>query len=357
MNIMPEVTVLMPVYNGAKYLRPAIESILNQTYKDFEFLIINDGSTDESERIILSYSDDRIRYVKNESNLRLIKTLNKGISLAKGKYIARMDCDDISFPNRFEEQIQVLKNNSTLDGVCGRSYDLYNDLSIRKNLRFLPLHKDAFRFTSLFEVSFIHPCLMIKTEVLRKEPFMDNEAALNVEDFELGSRLVQKGYNIENLNSFQIYYRKNLEGVCFTHREEQKIKSFIIAKNNLAANFNFKLTESFYNLLTEKKGFDSLRKLRIASSNLKLLVNSFLEKNKKIDSRSKSDIKSWMRIRKFSFYVSALKEIPFPAKIVVLYYFMSNIGYCVDKRFVEAIKIWFLDWSPMSKKKYLNNDK
>ena len=353
---MPKITVLMPVYNGEKYLRSAIESILNQTYKDFEFLIINDGSTDESERIILSYSDDRIRYVKNERNLRLIKTVNKGITLAKGLYIARMDCDDISLPNRFEEQMQALEKDPTLDGVSGRSYDLYYDLSIKRNLRFLPLHFDAFRFTSLFEVSYIHPCLMIKTEVLRNEPFKDDDAALNVEDFELGCRLVQKGYKIENLDSFQIYYRKNLEGVCFTHRDEQKEKSYIIAKNNLAAVLNFELTANFYSLLTEKKGFDSFGKLRFAIHNLNVLVHSFLAKYN-ISNNSKSDIKSWMRIRKFSFYVSALKEIPVPFKFVVLFYLVSKLGYCLDKRFVEAIKIWLADWSPFSKIKYLKDEK
>ena len=108
---MPEITVLMPVYNGEKYLRPAIESILNQTFSDFEFLIINDGSTDNSESIILSYKDERIRYVKNENNLKLIKTLNKGIDLARGKYIARMDADDISLPTRLEREIEYMESH------------------------------------------------------------------------------------------------------------------------------------------------------------------------------------------------------------------------------------------------------
>ena len=97
---MPVVTVLMPVYNGAAYLREAMDSILHQTYHDFEFLIINDGSTDESENIIHSYQDSRIRYLKNETNIRLIATLNKGLKEASGKYIVRMDADDISVSSR-----------------------------------------------------------------------------------------------------------------------------------------------------------------------------------------------------------------------------------------------------------------
>ena len=109
----PLVSVLMAVYNGEKYLLEAIESILNQTYTNFEFLIINDGSTDSTEEIILSYSDQRIRYIKNEQNLKLIASLNKGLDLAKGKYIARMDADDISLPDRLEKQVNFLERNST----------------------------------------------------------------------------------------------------------------------------------------------------------------------------------------------------------------------------------------------------
>jgi len=101
-NHQPLISVIMPVFNGEKYLSLAIESILEQTFTDFEFIIINDGSTDDSEKIILSYQDRRIRYIKNKENLNIGRTLNKGIDLAKGKYIARMDCDDISLPNRFE---------------------------------------------------------------------------------------------------------------------------------------------------------------------------------------------------------------------------------------------------------------
>ena len=98
-NNNPKVTVFMPVYNGEKYLREAIDSILNQTFTDFEFLIINDGSTDSSVEIINSYDDSRIRLIHNEKNLKLVATLNKGLDLARGKYIARMDCDDISLPD------------------------------------------------------------------------------------------------------------------------------------------------------------------------------------------------------------------------------------------------------------------
>ena len=104
-------TVLMPVFNGEKHLNEAINSILSQSFQDFEFLIIDDGSTDHSKKIIRSYQDKRIRFIENDRNLQLSRTLNRGIQLAKGEYILRMDADDISFPNRLEKQIQFMDQN------------------------------------------------------------------------------------------------------------------------------------------------------------------------------------------------------------------------------------------------------
>lgn len=104
----PGISVIMSVCNGEKYLGEAIESILNQTYTNYEFIIVNDGSTDETFKIIKSYNDNRIRIVNNETNVGLTMSLNKAIGLARGDYIARQDADDISLPERFEEQIKYL---------------------------------------------------------------------------------------------------------------------------------------------------------------------------------------------------------------------------------------------------------
>ena len=114
----PKITVLMPVYNGEKYLKESIESILKQTFRDFEFLIINDTSTDESEKIIRSFKDSRIKLIKNEKNIGLTKSLNKGLDLAKGEYMARMDADDISLPKRLEIQVAFMDKNPKI-GVIG----------------------------------------------------------------------------------------------------------------------------------------------------------------------------------------------------------------------------------------------
>jgi glycosyltransferase involved in cell wall biosynthesis len=107
----PEVTVLMAVYNGERFLRQAVESILNQTFSDFEFLIINDGSTDRTPDILLSYHDPRIRIARNNHNIGLTKSLNLGLALARGEYIARQDADDISYSERLERQISFMRKN------------------------------------------------------------------------------------------------------------------------------------------------------------------------------------------------------------------------------------------------------
>src|SRR6478735_8796496 len=106
---MPQVSVVMPVYNGMPYLKEAVESLLTQRFTDFELVIVNDGSKDGSENFIKNVTDKRVRLVMNEQNLGLIASLNKGITHATGKYIARMDQDDIALPNRLEEQVKFME--------------------------------------------------------------------------------------------------------------------------------------------------------------------------------------------------------------------------------------------------------
>ncbi|MDD4353774.1 MAG: glycosyltransferase family A protein, partial [Candidatus Nanoarchaeia archaeon] len=110
------ISVIMSAYNTERYIAEAIESILNQTFKDFEFIIIDDGSTDDSLKIIKRYvkKDRRIKLIHNKKNIGLTKSLNKGLKIAKGQYIARMDADDISLPQRFQIQYDFLEKNKDI---------------------------------------------------------------------------------------------------------------------------------------------------------------------------------------------------------------------------------------------------
>ena len=152
-----KMSVIMPVYNGEKYLKEAIDSILNQTFSDFEFIIVNDCSSDNTEDIIKSYKDNRIVYLKNEENSGVATTLNRGLDIAKGEYIARMDADDISLPKRFEKQVDFMDKNKNCI-ICGSNTELFGAISGRT---YVPLTDSAIRATVIFSSPFTHPTVMI----------------------------------------------------------------------------------------------------------------------------------------------------------------------------------------------------
>ncbi|WP_323586982.1 glycosyltransferase family 2 protein [Aliarcobacter butzleri] len=191
------ISVILPVYNGEKYLKEAIESILNQTYTNFEFIIIDDGSKDSSLEIIKEYEkeDERIVAVSRE-NKGLIATLNEGIEKAKGKYIARMDQDDISLPNRFEEQLKIMENDKEIV-VCGSWINVFGENRKEKISKYFQYDKEI-KANLIMSCCFAHPSVM-----MRRDAFLDNniwydENFKNAEDYHLWTQLARVGkfYNI-----------------------------------------------------------------------------------------------------------------------------------------------------------------
>ncbi len=199
----PKVTVLMPVYNGEKYLKDAIESILTQDFTDFEFLIINDGSSDSSEKIIATYSDIRIRLLKNEKNIGLVNTLNKGLEAALGEYIVRMDCDDVSLKNRLTVQVNYMDKNTDI-GACGSYYNMMIDG--RKAVVDLPLNKHEMKSYMMFNCPISHPTAIIRSSVIRKEKLSYNQDYIHAEDYQFWSRLSECS-NLANLPDVLLNYR------------------------------------------------------------------------------------------------------------------------------------------------------
>lgn len=188
----PLVSVIMPVYNAQKYLKRAIESILNQTYQHFEFIIVDDASTDSSSKMLKSFKrkDKRISLIRNKENLGVTKSLNEGIAAASGKYIIRMDADDWSYPDRFKLQVELMKNNP--DVVVSGSYVEVCDSKlkpryIRKyHLSDTEIRKHIFRYSP-----FAHPATIWKTSVLKKERY--NETLTTCQDYELYFRVGKIG--------------------------------------------------------------------------------------------------------------------------------------------------------------------
>lgn len=216
MNESPVISVIMPVYNAATYLREAIESVLNQTYRDFEFIIINDGSTDNSEEIIKSYTDPRIVYLKNEKNSKLIYTLNRGIDEAKGVYIARMDADDICRPERFHLQKAMLDNEPSLSVVASVIKQINEKGGVAKEW---PLDKktvtwQAIRKKMPVEDCIAHPSVMIRSQVLKE--FRYKKYQKNIEDYDLWLRLLNRGHRIGKVPLELLDYRVHSASVTGT---------------------------------------------------------------------------------------------------------------------------------------------
>lgn len=240
------VTVLMPVYNGEKYIKEAIDSILCQTFKNFEFLIINDGSTDSSVEIIKSYRDSRIRLLINEHNLGLIGTLNIGLKEARGKYIARMDQDDISMPERLERQIAYLDTQYEV-GLLGTTFAIKSGEAIVSVAAVL-LYDQDLRHQLLYKNSFCHGTVMFRRSLGTKlGELWYSSTAENAEDYELWSRIATIT-KIANLPELLYIWRANPSGISARRQILQRNKRLEIARRN-QANPKLLLNETYISLL------------------------------------------------------------------------------------------------------------
>ena len=215
---MPKISVIMPAYNAEKYINEAVDSILGQSFGDFEFIIINDFSKDATEEIILSYQDNRIVYVKNERNMGVAATLNRGLDLAKGEYIARMDADDISKANRLEVQLAYMEKHPEC-GICGSNLLLFGQGKTDELFCFAKSDREI-RADMLFNSSFAHPSVMLRRSVLEENSLRYDCSFERVEDYELWSRMltVCKGHNIQEP---LLRYRFHASQVTQAHRPEQ----------------------------------------------------------------------------------------------------------------------------------------
>ncbi|QNM86253.1 glycosyltransferase family 2 protein [Polaribacter pectinis] len=235
---IPLVSVLMPVYNSEDYVGEAIESVLKQTYDNFEFLIVNDFSTDKSLDIILSYKDSRIKVLNMKQNSGISETLNFGLLKAKGKYIVRMDSDDISLPNRIKKQVEFLEKNKE-HVICGSNYSIINS----SNKVVLPEKHSIIKTGFLHSCCVAHPTVVIRKSILEKNKLFyskDNEPA---EDYHLWSLLIHKGkfYNIqENLLAYRVHQNQ----ISQSKKTAQDKKSFSVKINYI---------KTFYKELTKEE--------------------------------------------------------------------------------------------------------
>jgi len=202
----PLISVLLPVYNGAPYLAEAIESILCQSYGNFELIIVNDGSNDGSAAIMSKYNDVRIR-AYHQGNKGLAATLNRAITLSNGDYLARQDQDDVSFPNRFKKQISFLEANRQY-GMVGTWASIWVGDKETNRAHRHPSENFDLQFDLLFNNPFVHSSVMIRKTVFKEVALYSTDKNRQPpEDYELWSRIARK-FKVANIPEFLLIYRE-----------------------------------------------------------------------------------------------------------------------------------------------------
>ena len=225
------ISVILPVYNGAKYLSDSITSILSQTFKDFELIIVDDGSTDDTISIIKQFNDNRMRLFENENNRGIVFTLNRGIDEAVGKYIVRMDADDIACPDRLKIQHEFMEKNPEI-AVCGTFVKRFGSI-LRGGVLKLPITDDEIKARMLFENSFAHPTVFIRKEVLDRHQLRYNEENSGAEDYGLWVEMMKKSLHFANIPKQLLRYRVSgwsISGNIFFNKEKLQKRYEIIEK-------------------------------------------------------------------------------------------------------------------------------
>lgn len=217
----PPITVLMPAFNSGPYLEAAIKSILTQTYINFELLIINDGSTDDTPKILNRYRklDARIKLVNHPHRLGLVKTLNQGLKLASGTYIARMDADDISLPTRLSQQLKYLHINPKI-AIVGSNVRVINATGKQIGTWYYPAFSKCLKWYMLFKCPFAHPSVMyVKKAILKLGGYPSN--CPHCEDHALWLK-VMCHYQGANVQKSLLLYRSHPRSITARHRITSK---------------------------------------------------------------------------------------------------------------------------------------
>lgn len=219
---MPEVSVLMPVYNGAPHLALAVESILGQTFTDFEFIIIDDCSTDDTPAILDRYPDPRIVRLRNTTNQGITATLNRGLDVAQGALVARMDADDRSYPDRLALQVAHLRAHPQI-GLLGMRYVIVDEAG--RSVYGEPSPPEAVTptyaaWSLLWMTTVQHPTAMLRREILTRHDLRYNPAYETAEDYELWAQLARHG-GVEMLWETGLDYRVSAQSISQTRRARQ----------------------------------------------------------------------------------------------------------------------------------------
>lgn len=243
----PLVSVVLPVYNALPYLKESVESILSQTYQNFELLLIDDCSTDGSNELLRKYvhADSRIKLIVNNENLKIVKSLNKGIHASQGKYIMRMDADDISLPTRMQLQVDYMENNPEV-GVCGGSMELVDSSLVHVGIRRYYVDDKVIR-KHIFKFSpFSHPAIMFRKSVLEQTDLYDPKC-LHGEDYDLYFRIGRIA-KFGNLQEIILKYRVHKNSLTNKHLRELELET-IKTRRKYFDEYGATISDKVYSLL------------------------------------------------------------------------------------------------------------
>ena len=224
--MLPQVSILMPVYNTAPYLREAMDSMLSQTFTDFELIVLNDCSPDNAEEILDTYDDPRIVRYRGERNVGLANMLNVGIEMARGKYIARMDSDDISLPNRLKVQVDFLEKHPDIDlvSVAMQLFGAKEEVWVREQ------NPEKVKINALFYSPVLHASSMWRKESFERHGLRFRQDMVPAEDYDLWTRALVRGLKLVNLPD--VLYRYRLHPNQATQQKEKTFEKVRIVRRN-----------------------------------------------------------------------------------------------------------------------------
>lgn len=312
----PLVSVVMPVYNGQDFLREAIDSILNQSYSNFEFIILNDGSKDESDDIIKSYSDSRINYHLHQ-NVGLGATLNIGLTLCKGKYIARQDQDDVSYVDRFKKQVDYLEQNSNVFLLGTRAKIIGEDI-VEMRFHNHAIHPSDLKFDLMFDNPFVHSSVMFRKAAIDKVGYYQSDRKL-YEDFNLWSRFAEHG-DVANLKEVLVDYRHHEKGISTNSLNYNEYALYDQGLSNIEKLIENKTTaisdiEALFHWKKEKYQASSIKQL---DNVLDLIENKLVQYYPNDANRIAMRKKQYQKIIRYRLNVLERNEKPSILRLLIL---------------------------------------
>jgi glycosyltransferase involved in cell wall biosynthesis len=333
--MIPIVTIIMPVYNGEKYLKESIDSVLKQTFSNFELLIINDFSIDRSSEIIKSYNDVRIKLITNTKNEGILFTRNLGLTKALGKYIAILDCDDVAYRERLERQVSFLDKNKNC-ALIGSAVELIDENSQTISFSFQIINPKAIPSNLLFGNSIVHSSIMARKEILINNGGYSNFSLS--EDYDLLVRISKKNI-IMNLPIVLTKYRVHSSSISHKKRENMIEATKKIFKNQLHE-LDINPTEDelethFYIGESKKKYNDAfLEKARIWMNRLKEanITKEIYDK----DSFNMTLNKYWLKI-----FISSYNKTSIDGFLTLTKYTLNNMHYSLYNIYIYLKKYIF----------------